>query len=156
MSVSFLLPSGAIPGGVNTELSERIHNLETELQSLKERIATEEQFGFAKISGSGSVTETASGLVLSAKEKNPLVRGSLAEKIEQIKGDLQSFHPSGIAGMTDKNESGSANVILYKYSDTNWAGIGCMADGMPVLRCGYGAYDFGWDGIYFNGVKITK
>ena len=102
------------------------------------------------------MTETASGLVLGAKEKNPLVQGSLAEKIEQIKGDLQSFHPSAIAGMTDKNKSESANVILYKYSDTNWAGIGCMADGMPILRCGYGTYDFGWDGIYFNGVKITK
>lgn len=159
MGLYLMTPSGEVQipsGGVNTDILKRIADIEAELHTLKNQVATEEKYGLAKITDITTATETASGLVLSAKEKNPLVQGSLAEKIEQIKGDLQSFHPSAIAGMTDKNKSESANVILYKYSDTNWAGIGCMADGMPVLRCGYGAYTFGWDGIYFNGVKITK
>lgn len=148
--------SGAWGGGTSIEALKRIEVLEKELSDLKKTIATTDKYGLSKITRAMDVTETASGLVLSAKEKNPLVQGSLAEKIEQIKGDLQSFHPSAIAGMTDKNKSESANVILYKYSDTNWAGIGCATDGVPVLRCGHGAYAFGWDGIYFNGVKITK
>lgn len=147
------IPSG---GGTSIEALKRIEALEKELSDLKKTIATPDTYGLSRITDVTTVTGADAGLVLGAKEKNPLVQGSLAEKIEQIKGDLQSFHPSAIAGMTDKNKSESANVILYKYSDTNWAGIGCMADGMPILRCGYGTYDFGWDGIYFNGVKITK
>ena len=143
-------------GGVNTDLLRRIQSLEVELQSLKEQVATEEQFGLSKISRSESVTEASSGLVLGAREKNSAVPGTLAAKIKQTKDDFLSFRPSDIAGLSDYDDSNSANIILYKYSDTNWAGIGCRPDGAPILRAGFGHYDFGWDGVYLNGVKITK
>ena len=46
--------------------------------------ATETSYGLARISESTTVTETGSGLVLSAKEKNPAVSGSLANLVENL------------------------------------------------------------------------
>lgn len=85
-------------GGINQNTLDRIIALETELQSIKEGLmqsgaeiealrngkATESSYGLARVSESTAVTQTNTGLVLSAKEKNPSIVGTLASKISSI------------------------------------------------------------------------
>lgn len=58
--------------------------LTSELHNIIGSKATETDYGLAKISESTTVTETGSGLVLSAKEKNPIIDGSLANKLQSL------------------------------------------------------------------------
>lgn len=60
------------------EALDRLDSLITETNALR---ATLESYGFAKISESTAVTETDSGLVLSAKEKNAAIEGTIAHEI---------------------------------------------------------------------------
>ena len=55
--------------------------MERELQSLKQSVATETDYGLSKITESSAVTAKGTGLVLGAREKNPAVDGSLAKQI---------------------------------------------------------------------------
>ncbi len=87
MGLYLMTPSGEIPipsgGGVNTDILKRITDMESELQLLKQSIATETDYGLAKITESSTVTEKDAGLVLSAIEKNPAVDGTLANQIKK-------------------------------------------------------------------------
>ena len=58
--------------------------MESELRLLKQSVATETDYGLAKITESSTVTEKDSGLVLSAREKNPAVDGSIGNQIKKI------------------------------------------------------------------------
>lgn len=51
---------------------------------LEGKKTSETEYGLSKISGSESVTDTNSGLVLSAKEKNATVEGTMANSIEKL------------------------------------------------------------------------
>lgn len=72
-----------VGGGVNTDILKRITDMESELRLLKQSVATETDYGLAKITESSAVTEKDSGLVLSARERNPAVDGTLANKIKK-------------------------------------------------------------------------
>ena len=86
-----------IGGGINQSVLDRIDALEqreqalktelqeakSELRSLKEQKAGTNLYGLAKISGDSTVTID-EGLVLSAKEKNASVSGTLANQISQV------------------------------------------------------------------------
>lgn len=87
-------------GGINQSVLDRIDSLESESQSLKTELdqtrrelqelksarATQNTYGLSKISGSSSVT-TDDGLVLSTKEKNASISGTLANQILQAKNE---------------------------------------------------------------------
>ena len=79
-------------GGVNTELLKRIADIEAELQTLKNQVATEEKYGLAKITGVTTVTDEDAGLVLGAKEKNTSIDGTLANNIESVKEKFSIKH----------------------------------------------------------------
>ena len=70
-----------VPGGVPAGTLERIENDIAELRSLR---ASLERYGMAMISESEAVTDADSGLVLSAKEKNATVEGTMANSIEKL------------------------------------------------------------------------
>lgn len=89
-------------GGVNLELINRISLMEKEIDDLKKAVATNENYGLAKISFSESVTEDF-GLVLSAKEKNESVPGTLMQKLgDRIAGLERRFADEHILNLDDK------------------------------------------------------
>lgn len=75
-----------------------------------------------------------------------------------LNGSLKSFAPR--AGLIYDGTLNSTTIILYAYSNENWAGIGVKGDGTPVLRIGTSnaskmEYTFGNDGyIYTQSRKI--
>ena len=93
-----------IGGGINQSVLDRIDALEqreqalktelqeakSELRSLKEQKAGTNLYGLAKISGDSTVTID-EGLVLSAKEKNASVPGSIASGVESIRGSVEDL-----------------------------------------------------------------
>lgn len=68
----------------NRIIAAVINELRGALEEIKQFRATIESFGFSKISESTSVTELDSGLVLSAKEKNASLPGTIANRIETV------------------------------------------------------------------------
>lgn len=103
-------------GGVNPELINRISLMEKEIDDLKKAVATHENYGLAKISFSESVTEDF-GLVLSAKEKNPAVTGSLADEISKVQQKINGFEP--VYGAVQ-------NVSGFKYFNVSLLKMGKM------------------------------
>ena len=76
--------------------------MEKEIADLKKTIATSETYGLAKISTSESVTED-SGLVLSAKEKNESIPGTLMQKLStRITGLESKFTDVQFLSLDDK------------------------------------------------------
>lgn len=73
-----------VPGGIPGGVLERIENDIAELGALR---ASLEQYGMAMISESKTVTDANSGLVVSAKELNSALPGTIAYEIELIKGN---------------------------------------------------------------------
>lgn len=71
-------------------LKSSLQNSNIELSALKNAKATASAYGLSKISGSTTVTEDA-GLVLSAKEKNPAVNGTLANMIAKYQKPLRGY-----------------------------------------------------------------
>ena len=67
-----------------------IQQNEEMIRFLQGQKATESVFGLAKISESTTVTEN-NGLVLSAKEKNASVPGSIASGVESIRGSVEDL-----------------------------------------------------------------
>ena len=79
--------------------------MEKEIDDLKKAVATNENYGLAKISFSESVTEDF-GLVLSAKEKNESVPGTLMQKLgDRIAGLERRFTDENILNLDDKFRS---------------------------------------------------
>lgn len=71
-------------GGINQPLLDRIDELERRLEAVESGRASEESYGLARISESGAVTDTGSGLVLSARQNNAAETGTLANRIENV------------------------------------------------------------------------
>ena len=90
--------------------------MEKEIDVLKKAVATNENYGLAKISFSESVTEDF-GLVLSAKEKNPAVAGSLAGEISKVQQKINGFEP--VYGVVQ-------NVSGFKYFNVSLLKMGKM------------------------------
>ena len=72
-------------GGVNKEIVDRIANAEKRIDVIENKNATENEYGLAKICRLSTVTED-NGLVLGAREKNPAVSGTLANKLANLNG----------------------------------------------------------------------
>lgn len=119
-------------GGINQSLLDRIDSLESEsqilkveldqamreLQELKSTRATQNTYGLSKISSSSSVT-TDDGLVLSAKEKNASIDGTIANGQKKLQQDFKALfnsalktHDKDVHNSTDALESGIYNVFL--------------------------------------------
>lgn len=138
-------PSKCVGGGITQKLLDRIQALEDELRSVKDELAlsgidlealkesraTPSAYGLAKISELTSVTETSAGLVLSAKEKNPGISGTLANLISQNKTKT-SQNKSSIESI---NHSMFRMVEYRKFSD------------IPLTN-----YLFGFFIINYNGI----
>ena len=110
-----------IGGGINQPALERIAALENTVSILTEALhniteskATETNYGLAKISESTTVTETGSGLVLSAKEKNPSIDGTLARKMEQIQNSFGVLDISNECNSDYSIEGGMNQKIILK------------------------------------------
>ena len=63
---------------------DRIDEIETEINAIKNTKANEQEFGLVKFSNSTTVTNS-TGLALPASEKNPIIPQTLANKIETAK-----------------------------------------------------------------------
>ena len=96
-------------GGITQSTLDRITELESTVESLSAALhniigskATETDYGLARISESTAVTETGSGLVLSAKEKNPSIDGTLAREIKELKKSIEmdAAHATLLNGVT--------------------------------------------------------
>lgn len=58
----------------------------------------------------------------------------------------------------DAGNPNTSNLLLYKFADDNWAGIGVSPSGVPILKFGVNStqlYTFNYDGIYLNNNKIA-
>lgn len=87
------------------------------IQDILASKATDTSYGLAKVSESTTVTETDSGLVLSAKEKNPAVTGTIANGQKKLQDDFNSLFDSALKtyskyvnNSVDALESGIYNV----------------------------------------------
>lgn len=107
--------------------------------------ATETDYGLARISESTTVTEMNSGLVLSAKEKNPSVGGTLANEINKINQSLTmqvayATLLNGVTGTIALHKIGKIVFIATHFNDTsiqnqyNWkSGIAIVPEGFRPL-----------------------
>lgn len=98
-------------GGVNQGLLDRVASLESELAELKQKKSSATGYGLSMISDSASVTVD-DGLVLSAKEKNAAVDGSIMQKIEQIRNMLLWSRRDFTEKSNVKEESGK-RIVTY-------------------------------------------
>ena len=90
--------------------------MESELRLLKQSVATETGYGLAKITESSIVTEKDSGLVLSAREKNPAVDGTLANTIKNISNKENinvSWNNETFPGSFAENIAWKINRTIY-------------------------------------------
>lgn len=123
-------------GGGNLELLNRMAELENSVSQLYERVSRTEQsratpdtYGLAKVTESTTVTESDSGLVLGAKEKNPAFAGGLANQIVtvnqnsmvEIEWDFSSngLHSIGDAGTNAKRTGNIVFISLRRYNGVN-------------------------------------
>lgn len=103
-------------GGTNQSLLDRIAALEettstlaASLQALTENKASKTSYGLAKLSDATDVTEDL-GLVLSAKEKNPAVSGSLANLVENLKNNSLAIDITEQCGFTHQKTQNSTVI----------------------------------------------
>lgn len=73
-----------------TALESAVSTLSGTIQDILASKATDTSYGLAKVSEATKVTEANNGLVLSAKEKNPAVDGTIANEISHIKSELST------------------------------------------------------------------
>ena len=94
--------------------------MESELRLLKQSVATETDYGLAKITESSTVTEKDSGLVLSAREKNPAVDGTIGNSIEKIKNAIKKkIYYIYSAKLDTRSASGSWYTVLSNFYSSN-------------------------------------
>lgn len=118
---------------------DRMEALIAETNALR---ATLETFGLSKVSESEAVTDPDSGLILSAKEKNSSIEGTLANRIHSMNYIKNIVKNKGFAWNGD---SENAQILLYKLSGSNWCGMGCDGTGSLNIRVGTGGdYDNTW------------
>ena len=103
-------------------IKSSLQNSNIELSALKNSKATASAYGLSKISGSTTVTEDA-GLVLSAKEKNPAVNGTLANEINKVANEMFKEHEPP----TDANTiRGSGIYAIYNATINAPVGYGVL------------------------------
>ena len=116
-------------------LEQLIQQANQLIQQIQESRATLDQFGLVKISGSDTVTED-NGLVLSAKEKNPAVPGSIARKMSTLQSGIDDLRISRIANANIKD---IAEIFSYRTGELalfcNWGQSSlCPVNYSMVLR----------------------
>lgn len=141
-------------GGTSQSVLDRIKALETDvstltttLQAITESKASKTFYGLAKLSDAADVTEDL-GLVLSAKEKNPAVDGTLARGIKELKQSLKRDMAyaellNGVTGTIALYRMGSIIFFATYFDDRalenkyNWkSGIGLVPEGYrPLTTC---------------------
>lgn len=110
-----------VPGGIPAGTLERI---EADIEELRSLRATLEQYGMGIISESESVTDTDSGLVLGAKEKNASITGSIMNFVEKNKQLIESISESSFifrGTVTDFNSVEKSG--FYQYPGANGIGV---------------------------------
>lgn len=125
-----------VGGGMNQSEKDRIAALEQRVAQLEHGMATSENYGLSKISELESVTETDSGLVLGAKEKNAVIPGTLAniltrkisETSESISYKADSAKLIGVVetegGLDDFN---GFNGLVKLEQPGNYARVLCLS-----------------------------
>lgn len=82
-----------------------------------------------------------------------------AALIRQLYNELNGKTPgAGTAGFIGDNPDDAA-LLMYKYGDTSWAGIGASPNGNAVLSIGVDSrykYEFSPSGITLNGENILE
>lgn len=126
----------------NRVIKNALDRLEALIEETNALRATLETFGLSKISESETVTDADSSLVLSAKEKNSSIEGTLANQIHSMNYIKNIVKNKGLAWNGD---SENAKILLYKLSGSNWCGMGCDETGSLNIRVGTGGdYDNTW------------
>ncbi len=69
-------------GGVNLELLTRIDALEQAVDQIRSQKASENVFGFAKLTNAQDVTDANGGLALSAMQNNSSIEGTIANRLD--------------------------------------------------------------------------
>lgn len=129
-----------VPGGIPGGVLERIENDIAELHALR---ASLEHYGMAMISESSSVTDPDSGLVLSAKEKNATVEGTIAHSVSALKNKTEQisslasssiqFEDYGYIGVNSEktvNVSGNAVFLFVLNNSYNQSCIWAVQTGV--------------------------
>lgn len=73
---------------MSSTVLDRIEQIEQEILQINQTVSTTEHYGMAMVSESSSVTDANSGLVLSAKEKNAALSGTIMNILENVKGNV--------------------------------------------------------------------
>lgn len=107
------------------EALDRLDALVAETNALR---ATLESYGLAKISESEAVTDTESGLVLSAKEKNSGIEGTIAYKISKLREETANAY-NEIIFKRNKTEASSQSGMENGYAWINNSDAICFVAG---------------------------
>ena len=84
---------------------DRIDELERRLETVESGRASEESYGLARISESGAVTDTGSGLVLSAREKNSSEQGTIMNFVSELEESLGNIKFLSYARFNNSTET---------------------------------------------------
>ena len=117
--------------------------------------------------GNVKISELPRTTTLSDADAIPVVQGGVTKKFTGALTALKSL--LGIdalngktpgAGLADFDGSDpeDAALLMYKYGDDNWAGIGASPSGNVRLSFGVNArhgYEFATTGIYLNGKRVS-
>lgn len=113
-----------VGGGMSPSEKDRLAALEQKVAQLEAGMATTENYGLAKISESEAVTETDSGLVLGAREKNAAIEGTIANLMQQSQSDISEIFRKFF---TFRSWTGNFDAVsqtgLYQYSGGGGTGI---------------------------------
>lgn len=154
----------------NRVIKNALDRLEALIEETNALRATLETFGLSKISESETVTDADSSLVLSAKEKNSSIEGTLANGMERIKN--RAFQKSlpylGILSAEEENSpeffqkyyeeifgphTSHNDILPYSFMGPNHIIIGYQTSNGYGTQLKFGHYQQpSWRSIYGQGV----
>lgn len=131
--------------GGGKELLERIETIEREIESIKTNVATETNYGSARISRSEDVTED-DGLVLGAWEKNASNAGSIMSRISELESGRMSLRQMAVIGLSTADGTVPAGGSAAASADIS---------GLGFKKAPYAAVvSLGWCSLH--SVRVSK
>lgn len=133
MSISIMTKDGLanIPtlSGGGHGILERISGLEHKVAQIENTNATTDTYGLAKISAATDVTRNDSGLVMGARENNPSLDGTIANRFGKLESRIQNVY--SLSGGIRIN----SNSDLNNYKDIGNYYCSSTADVQSISNC---------------------
>lgn len=139
------------------ELKALIDQATTAINAVKNMRATTTTYGMTSLTTSTNATE--GERALDAVEANGSVPGSLMWFINDLQY-LKSYLPKDRGlNWTGRMTSADAQLLFYNYTNNNWCGMGCRADGPFCLRVGVRDEGYEWrfstDGHLYRNNEVV-